>query len=494
MEKQAVLKWRPKIDFIWGFIVLMGIFVIVNISPIRSNDFWFHLAYGRLIVQSGRVPIIDTFSFTMAGQPFYGAYNYWLGQIFMYWLFAVGGPEWTIFIFSLSITAGYSVLYFYGIRTAQNWRQAAFVVLFAALLGVTNWSIRPQSLILLPAALTLAGIEFYRAGYGSWRWGVVMMSMMTIWTNCHGTFFIPFLISGFWFGEVFLAVLKNRQYKTLMPPLKVLGMLIVAVLLNPRGYKIFFYIFTLSSDAAINYVTEWQPPLISEFEGMVFYGLLTAMIILWVVSRRKASLSQVLTFLFFAVLAIRYKRAILWFGFTQAPLLLSLLQAVYRRYKVKILALGSEYYRLNITLFCLFLIFGLISLPWFDRYLPTSVNKLGYFVNTPEAAVEYLLENEQPRRIYAEIGFSSYIDWIGNTQYKVFTDTRINFYPVQVWDDYLSIQQAAVNWNDILSAYDIDTLILSHENQGNIIAAAQDLQAWQEVYSDEIAVVFTRSE
>ena len=57
------------LEHLWVLIVLTGIVVFVNTHPIRPHDFWWHMAAGREIAKTGRIPTVDTFSRTMAGAP-----------------------------------------------------------------------------------------------------------------------------------------------------------------------------------------------------------------------------------------------------------------------------------------------------------------------------------------------------------------------------------------------------------------------------------------
>ena len=100
MEKNTPPRLQLKTEHLWAIIVLVGIFIFVNMHPILPNDFWFHLAYGRILDRTGQIPLLDPFSFTMAGQPYDSVYSYWLAELLMYKLYALGGAEWSILAFS----------------------------------------------------------------------------------------------------------------------------------------------------------------------------------------------------------------------------------------------------------------------------------------------------------------------------------------------------------------------------------------------------------
>jgi len=72
---------RSPLDPIWVLAILGSIFAFVSTNPIQPEDFWGHMAVGRIVFETGAVPTTDLFSFTAAGQPY--IYQSWLaGLIF----------------------------------------------------------------------------------------------------------------------------------------------------------------------------------------------------------------------------------------------------------------------------------------------------------------------------------------------------------------------------------------------------------------------------
>ncbi|MGC9334889.1 MAG: hypothetical protein ACP5JJ_12120, partial [Anaerolineae bacterium] len=86
----------------------------------------------------------------------------------------------------------------------------------------------------------------------------------------------------------------------------------------------------------------------------------------------------------------------------------------------------------------------------------------------------------------------SYLAWRAQPDYPVFVDARIELYPPEVWFDYLRISAAQCDWRARLSAYGIQTLMLSPDEQPALVKAAQAAPEWRELYTDEVAVILTR--
>ncbi len=62
--------WLIPVAYLWPLTVLLGVFAFLNTHPIRPHDFWWHMAVGREILTTGRIPTVDAFSFTAAGAPY----------------------------------------------------------------------------------------------------------------------------------------------------------------------------------------------------------------------------------------------------------------------------------------------------------------------------------------------------------------------------------------------------------------------------------------
>ena len=77
-----------------------------------------------MIVETGRIPLVDQFSFTMTRTPYDSYAQFWLAELLLYLIYGLGGLK-------LLVAAV---------------RPAVAGVLFALVLGLTNWSIRPQGL------------------------------------------------------------------------------------------------------------------------------------------------------------------------------------------------------------------------------------------------------------------------------------------------------------------------------------------------------------
>src|SRR5215831_16285045 len=62
---------------------------LLGCHPLADFDIWWHLRAGQLILETGRVPRVDVFTYTNAGRPWIDLY--WLYQVALALVFRAGG-------------------------------------------------------------------------------------------------------------------------------------------------------------------------------------------------------------------------------------------------------------------------------------------------------------------------------------------------------------------------------------------------------------------
>jgi hypothetical protein len=75
---------------LWGVALITIVFTYINMGQIAPNDFWWHMAIGRDILNNRQIPLFDIYSFTMQGQPYPSYQMFWLMETWFYTLFSMG--------------------------------------------------------------------------------------------------------------------------------------------------------------------------------------------------------------------------------------------------------------------------------------------------------------------------------------------------------------------------------------------------------------------
>jgi len=496
------INFNLRIEHLWGLIVLAGIFIFMNTHPIRPHDFWWHIAVGREILSTGHIPLTDIYSYTEAGQAYSSYQIYWLMETILYAIYKLGGPALVVFIQSLMITSAYAVLFMICKGVSNSWRMAAMGTLFAAALGLNDWNVRPQSITFLLASLILLAIYAYRKKPG-WGWLAVFPACMLVWANSHGTFVIGLALIAIWWGqELWTALIQwiqhrsSIQLKAVLAPGIALVASCLACLVNPRGMGIISYVRSLTSNSAVqNLVTEWAPPTFTTLMGAIFFAGLIIGGILLVIDFKKLSFYQVVIYLGFGILSLRTSRGIVWFGIVMAPIVAEQLAGLVEHYKkaaVQPMVQGGSRI-INMVFVALILLMSVITLPWFKSALPLPSDKAGLISSeTPVEATAFLLEQNPPGRIFNAMSFGSYLIWAAYPEYQVFADSRIELFSEKVWLDYFTISNAEPGWEEKLTSYGVNSLMLSVSDQEPLIEAVEATDDWQLLYRDQVAAIYVR--
>jgi len=465
--------------------VLTGIFVFVSTHPIRPHDFWWHLAVGREILQTGHIPTVDTFSYTRAGAPYPSYAMFWLAEVLMYEFYALGGPALVVLIHGLLITAAYGLILWVAWE-AGGPRAAALGVLFAAALGIDDWNVRPQAFAFLAGALFLRGIAGLER---SRRWLWIFPLGMALWVNTHGSFPLGLLFIGLTLaGKVVEGWISGKRAVSLGRYFLAFGLAFLTTGLNPRGFGVYEYLVMMARNPVIRtMVPEWAPPGLNR-HGLLFYGAVALMGILLALPPRPLPRSPLWIAGALALLGFRTSRGVVWFGMAAAPLLAARIRALWpeRPGQRGVPALNGLF---------LGLLGGMVlaALPWFKAWWPMPAAKAGLIsAETPVAATAFLLQERPPGPLFHALSFGSYLIWAAQPDYPVFVDTRLELYPVTIWEDYLAISAAAPDWEDRLARYGVCLLMLSPVEQPALVEAVARSPRWMRLYQDEVASIWAR--
>jgi len=488
MRRSGLGFWRALTPaHLLALAVLTGVFAFVSTHPIRPHDFWWHLALGREILRTGRIPAVDAFSYTRAGAPYPSYAMFWLADGILYGLYALGGPPLVVFAHALLITAAY------GLILGTAWeaggpRAAALGVLVAAALGIDDWNVRPQAFAFLAGALflrALAGLE------RSPRWLWAFPLGMALWVNTHGSFPVGLLLVGL--TGVGKAMEAGMGRAPAAPVGRYLGAFVAALGatgLNPRGFGVYAYLAMMARHPVIRtLVPEWAPPGLDR-HGLLFYAALALLGALLAIPPRRLAAPQGLIAGAFALLGLWTSRGVVWFGMAVAPILAARLRDLWPEPPGRrgIPALNALFLGLLGGM-------AVAALPWFKPWWPLPAAKAGWIsAETPVAATAFLLRERPPGRLFHALSFGSYLIWAAQPDYPVFVDTRLELYPMAIWEDYLAISAAAPGWEDRLARYGVCLLMLSPVEQPALLEAVARSPRWERVYEDGAASIWVKKE
>jgi hypothetical protein len=232
---------------------LMGLFS----TEIADPDFWWHLKTGQYIVTQHRLPTPDPFAYTTALAPpaspgeaatrRFNLTHEWLAQAVWYLVYAGGGFPAVVLWKALLLTA---LCGFTGLVARQrtgSWLWGIAAVLAAASLSIEFAKDRPSILSYVFTAGFIAILESRRR-----LWLLPVLSIL--WANCHGGFFLGWMVCGAYCAEALL-----RRSADTRRVLLTSGLTIALSGLNPNGFATLATVLRYRQSPLQSTLIEWAP-------------------------------------------------------------------------------------------------------------------------------------------------------------------------------------------------------------------------------------------
>ncbi len=466
-------------DFLWLAIALFVLLTIIILLPLQPHDYWWYLRLGRDVLETGAVPVVDTFSSTRAGEPV--VYQSWMSAVLLWLVYKSGGIPITIFMAAVLIGLIYTVLWMLIRQSGLGPRLGTLLVIAAGVSGSNNWGIRPQLFAypLFIGALWILLKWERREDRRLW----MLLPIGFLWVNLHGSFVLLFVFLGLgiFFG-------KGNKRNLFVATLGVLGV----SLLNPRGYVLWQSVIeTFTAPGIRDLSPEWLPPRNEGWQMNIFFAWLLALVPLAAFSHRKVSLLEWTLFLVFSWLALGGLRYVVWDLFILAILTACLMPERIVHWFDHVPEIEVPFVNMGLGIVLLVLPFFLLpggrETWWSDS--PPVVDPA-----TPVAAVDWLAKHpELPGEMWNEVVFGSYLIHALPSR-PVWIDTRIQVaYTAEEARGYLFVQSAQPGWDEYLQKHGINLLLLSR-SQSVLLKAVEGSNLWCEEYRDEYAVIFSRCE
>ena len=464
-------------DFLWLGIALFPLLIIAVLLPIQPHDYWWYLRLGKDVLETGAVPVVDTYSSLQAGQPI--VYQSWLSAVFLWLAIKTNGIPLTILLVALLIGFAYAMLWMLMRQGGVGPRLATLLTLIAGLSGSNNWGVRPQ-LFVYPLFLAVLWILLkWQNRELKFLWALIPLSFA--WTNLHGSFILFFILVGLAF------IFGNGDRKKLF---WVTLVALAVTLINPRGFVLWQSVIgTFTSPGIRDLSPEWLPPLNQGWQMNIFFAWLILLVPLAAFARRRLSIFEWMLFLLFSWLALTGIRYVIWDLFIVSMLTAflmpeSIVQWVDQPQDVKIPSL-------NFALGIIFLLIPLTLLPgiregWWKES-PPSLDP-----QTPVAAADWLvLHPELPGPMWNDVVFGSYLIHAVPLR-PVWIDTRIQvIFTAEQAGQYLFVQSAQPGWDSYLDKNHVNLLVLA-STQPALVKAVQKSSGWCEQYHDDVALIFSR--
>lgn len=479
------------------FLFMIAIFAAAA-RPITDPDFWWHLKTGQYLVQTKAIPKTDMFSTLRFGSEW--VTHEWLSEALMYGVFRVAGFAGLIIFFALIITIAFWTMYRRCLERTGHPYVAGLAMILCAAATVPIWGVRPQMFSLLFAAVFLVILDRYCSNPKTHKvWWLI--PLMVLWVNMHAGFAVGLALIAV--TIVALAIDARLIHKDSLNSiwvrtrkLYVVGLLTcVAVLINPNTWRIYSYpLETLRSKAQMQYIQEWKSP---NFQDPMFLALLLLILVIICVlslSKKRPSPGEMFILLGTLAATLRSARNVPFFALVAAPLLARSLWYWYSAYEkgksqdsstISQKSAGSPA-AFNIAIFVILpALAAVVSVQQTVARQPRIEAE-----NFPAAAVEFIKSQNLPQPIYNEYHWGGYLIWNLYPQYRVYIDGSADVYGDALMEEYFVIHDGERSWRTPLDQHGIRTVLV--EPNTAIATLLREDAAWQKVFEDQQAVIFTR--
>jgi len=432
------------------------------IAPIRSNDYFWHLATGRWIVEHRAVPLTDPFGVASSREPWIN--DEWLFDVGVYPVFSIGGHAGVAWALAIATAALFCAMLVLLQRRAGE--GAGAPVSAVALLIVICWYGAEGWLRERPSAAGAACLAVVLMLVSRPRrpWRIAALFATTVvWANVHPSALIAPVVVGL-SGAGAIAVVATA----------------IALLANPYGIH-----GVLAPIRLVNLIRlgdfhneEWAPSTPAEFP--LFYAIVIAALLLFAMRRRREDLGRFLVFALLTILAMRFCRNQALF-FVALPLLAGPAIPPLKKRIERLAAVAAAA-----------ILIAILANAWFHNGIDRS--------KFPVDAVARLRASGLPGRIYNTYGLGGFLIWNFYPERRVITDGRNELYVAyniehnRALRDLREWHRFIRKWDLRLAVFDYNRPPVRLENGREVPPALVYFppREWALIAIDPVAMVFAR--
>jgi hypothetical protein len=474
---------------LWAFLAI-GLPVLgALLANLQTVDLAYHLRAGGMILDTRAIPTLDTFTFTAAGQPWQD--QQWGAQVILGGVYRLAGWTGLVLLRAALVGALFGIV-FDLCRRGHTTRTAALLTLAAFGLGAVTLALRPQLFAMVLFASTL-WLALRRREHPRAIWLAVPIA--ALWANLHGSFFLGAAVLGLACLE---EIVERRAFREARQLLVVAVVAAVATLANPFGIGVWQYVAAISSNAVItSRITEWQPTITTFPENIAFLAsCLFIAIVLAIRYRRdrRVPASALVWLLPFAALALWTVRGLAWWPIV-AAVTVARLTASREGVAPRERRDTPTMRRLNVVVAGVLVLAAVALLPVWRPQEPGLDAPLGVVGTAPPGiTLELRKVATGDDRLFAPQPWGSWFEF-AVPQTPVFIDSRIELFPVSVWDDYDTIVDGGDGWRQTLDRRGVTIVVAAKaagtSPLGNRLAADP---GWREIFADADGRIFIRSD
>lgn len=440
-------------------------------TALNPFDLWWSLDSARHVLAHRSLDAPESLSFAQSPVLFHR--QSWLAQLALFGVHRAGGLAALQSLLALTTAGSYALLARALTRASGSLRAACLASLaVAGALGMSNWTVRAQLLVLPVLVLFLA--ELFEAPLRRAR--LTLPLLLALWSNLHGSFALGVTLV---LLRALTALARRATGRDALvgpesaaqwasAPRDVALLLLAslaATCCNPYGPLAWRYVTRLSGGAAVRALNlEWHPPTLSGAGSQPLFFLALAGLAALSLRALRAGKVPPLEALAVGLLALTARRHALWFGLLAAwPFALALASWLERRAPLEPPAPSRA------------AVVGLAGLLLAVCALAPVARRNALLGEDTPAALARPLLDAAPRRVFATDVYADYLHFVA-PQHRVFLDGRSELWSPRVVRDYLRLSRGQ-SVGALLEEYDADAVLLTLPEQEPLERALASLGA-----------------
>jgi len=472
--------------------VLVGV-ALAAMRPIDDPDFWWLLAGGRYMAQTGRLALADPFSATATGAEWLN--HAWAFELILYGVHVVAGLAGVIVLQGIVAAASFGVLYGLLRRegVGRGWALALLGVGAAATHGF--WAPRPQLATYLLLAVFCRVLADYQAGRANRL--VWLLPLTAAWANLHAGFLAgPGVVALAAAGELAGWALEGAGTtgRDSLARARTLGRWLVltlaASLLNPFHYHSLQFPFGVMADRqSQTWIAEWLSPPFGHPQVLVLEMLLGLMLLFSLGTARPVPRRDLVMLLPLVHLGVKSVRNTPLLVIVATPILgRALASCVTLRWAGLPMAA-----RRAVALGAVGLVLSSCTLVAGSRR-PSAIWQafrpdFSPAATLPAGAVAFLREQGRPGTLLNEYTWGGFLIWHLYPRFRVSIDGRMAVYGTARFAEHVRIVELQPGWREALDHLGAETALV---RSGSSIVAGLRAAGWAVRYEDRLATVLER--
>jgi hypothetical protein len=450
---------------------------IATSGRLSDNSFFWHLRTGEWILDHGRVPTHDVFSFTAPGTKWVA--QSWLAEV------VYGAVDRTVGAYGIRLLVGLVGVavavssYRLALRLCRSRLRSAGITLAALACVFSIWSERPLVMGLLCFVVLLWVVEVPDSIVGRHPMVVVPLTMW-VWANVHGSFAL---------GLAYLGLHLVGRWADGAPPLRpgreralagaaALGFALTFV--NPYGLSlVLFPIQLLSRGEILSHVIEWQSPDFRSSWGIalaIWICVFVAAVARGTHRVTRRDLIVAVPMLLLALWALR--------NISVAPLVG--LPVVARAFAVD----HDTPERFSRTFVAALV--AVLALVGVGLGVAGSAEPDFAFASYPVRSMQYVADHGLlGSRILTDDADAGYVILRYAPEQKVFLDDRFDMYPPPLIEDFFTVSEGKPGWSRVLDRRHVDVVVWARSSA--LAGELDQSPAWHRVHQDRTHAVWVRT-